>query len=167
MLHSLSTPDIPGALMKTFPLLLALACLLSACTSNYTWSDPKVDLTKRKFYFVEAELADGKNLHQAIASELRTLGYDSDSGYLTLIPSKADTVVSYQSRWTWDFTTYLIELNIQVRDVASGRILASSGYHRPALKGTSTEEVIRTTVAAIFPPRLKDAAKPGTPKAQN
>lgn len=137
--------------MKILACLAALLLLTSGCTSHFAWRDSKVDLRQRKLFYVEPELSDGRNLHQAIAEELRQLGYPADAGYVTLIPKNADTLVSYQSRWTWDFTTYLIELDIQVRDVRTGRIIATSNYHRPALKGTSTEEVIHSAITAIFP----------------
>lgn len=149
--------------MKIAPFLLVILFLATGCDSVYRWKDPKVDLSKRRLFYVEAELSDGKNLHLAIADELRRLGYPARSGVLTMIPDSADTLVSYQSRWTWDFSTYLIELNIQVRDVQTGRILASSGYHRPAVDGTSTEDLIHKVVTSIFPPKQKQPAPPVRP----
>jgi len=136
--------------MKSFIALLSLLLLLTGCTSNYAWKDQKIDLKQRKLFYVESELSDGKNLHLAIAEELRNMGYKTTSGYLTMMPREADTLVSFQSRWTWDFTNYLIELNIQVRDPYSGKIIASAGYHRPAIGGTSTDALIRMTLSKIF-----------------
>jgi hypothetical protein len=141
------------SLTKYVAISLVLLGLLTGCASKFSWVDPKADLQRRKFFYVDSELSDGKNLHQAIAAELRNRGYAAGSGYLTMMPKEADVLVSYQSRWAWDFATYLIELDITVRDVRSGRIIATSGYHRPATEGTSTEEVIRKTLSAIFIPK--------------
>lgn len=141
--------------MKFLPALLAatLLFLSSGCASHYSWSDPQIDLRQRKHFYVESELADSHQLHLAIAEQLNTLGYHATSGYLTMMPRSADALVSFTSRWTWDFKNYLIEINIQVRDPVSGKILASSGYHRPGIGGTSTQELVRRTLAAILPPK--------------
>ena len=157
--------------MKALLFFSTLLVLATGCSTNFAWKDPKIDLRQRKSYYVEPELSDGRSLHKAIAEELRQLGYEADYGQITLMPKTADTLVSYQARWTWDFTTYLIELNIQVRDARTGRIIASSDYHRPALKGTSTEEVIHHAVVSIFAPKsptgttaVKPTASPSAPK---
>lgn len=137
--------------MKTFLVLLTLLCLCNGCATSYRWKDPAVQFQKRKHFYVETELSDGKELHLAIAEELRGLGYNVSSGQLTMIPKDADTLVSFHSRWEWDFTTYLIQLDVQVRDVKSGKILASAGYHRPAIGGTSTTTLIQRVLHEIFP----------------
>ena len=136
--------------MKSILVLLALLCLCSGCASSYRWKDPAARFQNRKHFYVETEPSDGKQLHLAIANELRALGYNVSSGHLTMIPKDADTLVTFQSRWEWDFTTYLIQLDIQVRDVNSGKILASSSYHRPAIGGTSTTTLIQRVLGAIF-----------------
>ncbi len=149
--------------MKIFPALLAATLLiLTGCTSNYAWRDPKVDLTQRKHFYVESELSDGHQLHLAIAEQLRAMGYQATSGYLTMMPREADALVSFSSRWTWDFKNYLIEINIQVRDPVSGKILASSGYHRPGIAGTSTQELLHRTLSAILP--VRTAPPPKSPQ---
>lgn len=140
--------------MKFLPALAAAALLLFAgCASNYAWKDQKVDLTKRKHFYVESELADSHQLHLAIAEQLREMGYTVSSGYLTMMPKDADVLISFNSRWTWDFTNYLIELNIQVRDPVNGKILASAGYHRPGIGGTSSKDLIHRTLATILVPK--------------
>jgi hypothetical protein len=136
--------------MKPFLILLAVLGLTTGCASFSSWKDPKVQLQQRKQFYVESELADGHNLHVTIAEELRTMGYNATSGYLTMIPADADTIVSFQSRWTWDFSTYLIELDMQIRDAKTGRILATVGYHRPGLGGTSTDDLIKRVLAEII-----------------
>jgi hypothetical protein len=148
--------------------LLAAALLLFAgCASNYAWKDPKVDLLERTHFYVESELADSHQLHIAIAEQLNEMGYHATSGYLTMMPKDADALVSFNSRWTWDFTNYLIELNIQVRDPVSGKILASAGYHRPGIGGTSTKDLLHRTLITILTPKTPATAKPETADAAN
>jgi hypothetical protein len=136
--------------MKQFLVLLAVLGLTTACASFSTWKDPKAQLQNRRHFYVESELADGHDLHVAIANELKAMGYNATSGYLTMMPKEADALVSFHSRWTWDFTTYLIELDLQVRDPKTGRILATVNYHRPGIGGTSTEDLIKRVLAEII-----------------
>ena len=139
--------------MRTLLILFAVLSFTTGCASYSSWKDPKVQLQQRKEFYVESELADGQKLHVAIAEALRVRGYKASSGYLTMIPKDADTIVSFQSRWTWDFSTYLIELDMQVRDAKTGKILATVNYHRPGVGGTSTEALIERVLNELVGPK--------------
>jgi len=136
--------------MKRFLILFALLGLVTGCASVSSWKDPKVQLQQRKQFYVESELADGHNLHVTIAEDLRAMGYNATSGFLTMMPKDADTIVSFQSRWTWDFSTYLIELDMQIRDAKTGKILATVSHHRPGVGGTSTEVLLKRVLTEII-----------------
>jgi len=136
--------------MKPFLVLLAVLGLATACASFSSWIDPKAHFQTRQHFYVESELADGQKLHEVIAAELRAMGYNASSGFLTMMPKGTDTIVSFQSRWTWDFTTYLIELDVQMRDAKTGKILATVYYHRPGVGGTSTEALINRVLTEIL-----------------
>jgi len=136
--------------MKHIFLLLAMLGFVTGCSSLASWKDPAVKLQNRSHFYVETELADGRKLHAAIAEELRAMGCAATSGPLTMMPGETDVLVSFQSRWEWDFTTYLIELDLQMRDPKSGRILATVRFHRPALGGTSTQDVIQRVLVELL-----------------
>jgi len=136
--------------MKQFLILLAVLGLATACASYSSWKAPSAHLHERKQFYVESELADGHNLHVLIADQLRAMGYNATSGYLTMLPKEADTIVSYQSRWTWDFSTYLIELDMEIRDAKTDKVLATVSYHRPGVGGTSTEDLIKRVLTEII-----------------
>jgi hypothetical protein len=139
--------------MKHLLVLIAALGLLTGCASFASWKDPGAQFQQRKYFYVESELADGHSLHATIAQELRTLGYNASSGFLTMMPKEADTLVSYQSRWTWDFTTYLIELDVQIHDVKTGKILATVSYHRPGLGGTDTNGLVKRVLTEMIKPK--------------
>jgi hypothetical protein len=139
--------------MKQFLVLLAVLGLTTACASVSSWKDPKAQFQTRKQFYVESELADGHSLHEAIAAELRAMGYNASSGYLTMMPKGTDTIVSFQSRWTWDFSTYLIELDMQMRDAKTGQLLATVNFHRPGLGGTDTDALIKQVLSRIVKPK--------------
>jgi len=136
--------------MKHLLILLAVLSLATGCASFASWKDPAARLQHRKHFYVESELSDGHDLHVTIANQLKVMGYNATSGYLTMLPPDADAIVSFQSRWTWDFKTYLIELDIQIRDPKNGKILATVFYHRPGIGGMSTEDLIERVLTEIL-----------------
>jgi hypothetical protein len=61
-----------------------------------------------------------------------------------------DAVVTYQDRWMWDITMYMIKLDIQVHDGKSGAILANGEAMRPSLQRKSPEGMVEEVVGVIF-----------------
>jgi len=134
---------------KLFP-LLAVVLLLSACADLNVHREPGANLTALKRIYVEHRLADGRGLDLLIARELRRLGYDAANGPMTMMPDGTDAVVSYVDRWTWDFSSYMIELDIEVSDPRTSKILATLRYFRPSLAGKTPEEMVQTTIDPLF-----------------
>jgi hypothetical protein len=118
-----------------FRLLFALAgaILLGGCAQISTRTIPNVDLPGHKRVFVEKRLADSYGVAEEIALELRNLGYDASSGAPTMMPLNTELIVSYDDMWTWDFSTYMIEFDVQVRSARSDKILAMGHYFRPTM----------------------------------
>ena len=134
---------------KLFP-LLACALLLPACASFNIHREPGANLTSLKKIYVEHRLADGRGLDLVIAHELQRLGYDASSGPMTMMPDHVEAVVSYVDRWTWDFSSYMIELDIEVSDPRTSKILATVRYFRPAVAGKSPEEMVQAVIDPLF-----------------
>ena len=63
---------------------------------------------------------------------------------------EVDGVVTYQDRWMWDITMYMIRLNVQVRDGKSGAILANAEAMRPSLQRKSPEGMVEEVLGALF-----------------
>jgi hypothetical protein len=114
-------------------LAVAASLVLCGCTQITTRSLPKTDLSGHKRVFVEHRLADSYGVADEIARQLRAMGYDASSGALTMMPTETEFVVSYDDMWTWDFNTYMIEIDMQVRTARSGKILAVGHYFRPTM----------------------------------
>ena len=139
--------------MKYPVLLLIVLPLLAACSTLSTSRTPAADLGGLKRIHVEHRLADGRGLDELMARELKGLGYEASNGPLTLMPPKVDAIVSYEDRWTFDFTTYLIGFEVAVRDARTGKALASGHYFRPSFSGNDPAEVIAQMLRALFPRR--------------
>lgn len=153
--------------MRSSLRLLALATsllLLAGCTTSDVRRDPRVRLEQRRHFFVESELADGHGIDKMIAAELIAMGYRASSGPLTMLPPEADTVVSYETRWTWDFKTYLIMLNVQVRDAETGRPIGAAYFHRPGIRSMETRTLVREVLDKLLPGKPAPAPlKPAQP----
>lgn len=140
----------PGFLV----LLVAVACLAAGCAQ--ITREGSADLGRFRRVFVEQRLNDNVGAHRMIVQELRALGYEAESGWLTMMPESAQLVVTYDVRETWDFRPYIIELNAAVRPAQDyNRIVAAARYFRPGVTGKSPEAMVRELVAQLFRPAAK------------
>jgi hypothetical protein len=79
------------------------------------------------------------------------MGYDASSGALTMMPGDTELIVSYDDMWTWDFTTYMIEIDLQVRSAHSDKIIAVAHYFRPAMIfGRPPSDMIHDVLSKLF-----------------
>jgi hypothetical protein len=130
---------------------LAGAAVLAGCTHLSTHTLPKSDIGKYKHIFVEKRLADNFGVAEEIARQLRNMGYDSSAGPLTMMPSESDLIVFYEDMWTWDFNTYMIELDMSVRSARTDKILAVGHYNRPSMIfGHPPSSMIHELLAKLF-----------------
>ena len=137
--------------------LLALgfvvAVLLVGCAQFSTRGSPS-ELRRAHHIFVEERLNDNLGIDRTLVAELRARGYDAQRGPLTMMPTNAQLVITYDARETWDFRPYLIELNVAVRPADDyNQIVASSRYFRPGVTNKSPEEMVREVVERLFPVR--------------
>ncbi|HMD61512.1 MAG TPA: hypothetical protein VKG78_08780 [Opitutaceae bacterium] len=112
---------------------MAAAAALTGCSHLVTRSLPNADIGHYKHIFVEHRLADSYGIADEMARQLMEIGYDASAGALTMMPSDAELVVSYEDMWTWDFNTYMIEIDVQVRNARTDKILAVGHYYRPSM----------------------------------
>jgi len=137
--------------MKVLVALLAIVCLLSACSSVHTQRAPGAELGHYKQFYVEHRLSDDRHIDEAIVAELKSLGREASAGPLTMMPQSADAIVTYQDEWAWDFKSYMIQLNIQIRDSRRERIVANGNYQQPSMFTKPPAQVVH----AILLPLLK------------
>jgi hypothetical protein len=126
------------------------ALLLAACGHVNTQIDPSAHLTHFNHIFVEHRLADGRGVDQLVVAELQRLGYDASSGPMTMMPDNAEAIVAYNDVWTFDFTTYLYEFDVAVRDAHTGKEIAVNRYSRPSVVGTDPIKIVNRVIDPIF-----------------
>jgi hypothetical protein len=130
---------------------LAAVAILAGCAQLTTRSLPNANIGHFKHIFVERRLSDSVGVADEMARELRVMGYDASSGALTMLPNEAELIVSYDDMWTWDFNTYMIEFDVQVRSARTDKILAVGHYYRPTMVfGHPPEAMIHALLAKLF-----------------
>ncbi len=149
--------------LRRLALLLPwLGFVLAGC-STHTQVNHAARPDQMHHIFVEHLLADGHNIDELIARELRRLGYDASAGPLTMMPEGTQAILAYQTSWAFDFTTYLIELDVALRDAKSGEEIAVSKKFRPSIIGNDPSAMIQRVVDKIFPPQISGPGLAGAP----
>jgi hypothetical protein len=130
--------------------MLLPVLLLTACASSNSAHAPDADLHKLKTFYVARLPADERGIEKLIASRLTVMGYQCTAGDAQTPAAPVDAIVTYEDRWMWDLTMYMIKLDIQVHDAATGAILANGEVTRPSLQRKSPEGMVEETLGVVF-----------------
>ena len=130
--------------------MLLAALLLTACATSNSAHAPDADLHKLKTFYVARLPADERGIEKLISTRLNVMGYQCTSGDAQTPPSRVDAIVTYQDRWMWDITMYMIKLDIQLHDGATGAVLANGEVTRPSLQRKSPEGMVEETLGVVF-----------------
>lgn len=127
---------------------LAASLLTAGCSSVSTRKVVALDHFQR--YYVERRLNENNHLDELIVAELQRLGRQASSGPKTMMPENTEVLVTYDARWTWDFKTYLIELNLELHTVFPSKKLADGRYYQPSVKPKPPAEAVRGLLVPLF-----------------
>src|SRR5580658_10163236 len=128
--------------MKTFRFLLGVLPMLAGCSQLSTRVAPQVDLSHQSHIYVEHLLTNERGIDQIIARELRKRGYDAIAGSQQQMPDNAQLVIVYNDRWDFDFTYYMIELDLSVNTARTENLLATARYFQPSVTGHSALDMV-------------------------
>jgi len=111
---------------------------------------PGADLSSiDRLYVVHFE-PDRRNLHGVIRDELIEMGFQADSGPGSKIPNDIDAVVTYEDRWFWDLSNYMLRLNIEIRNPKTNYPLAIGESIRTSMARKNPDEMAREVLESIF-----------------
>ena len=129
-----------------------LLTLFSGCVSTSLTSDidPSADLTSLQSFYVVKYERDKRGVEEKIAAELNAMGKNATSGTEPKPPSPVDAVVTYQDKWMWDITMYMLELTIDLRNPESNYKFATGRSYRTSLARKSPEQMIQEVLGEIF-----------------
>lgn len=129
---------------------LLLTLVLTACATSNSARAPDADLRRLKTFYVARLPADERGIEKLIVNRLTVMGYPCTSGESQTSPAPVDAIVTYQDRWMWDITMYMIKLDIQIHDGTTGAILANGEVMRPSLQRKSPEGMVEETLGVVF-----------------
>lgn len=137
--------------MKSFiPFLLAVVLCAGCSTQVSVHEAPKVDLTQFRRVFVEQPLNENHHIDEMMVNELRALGIDATSGPLTMLPDKAQAVVTYNARWAGDFKISLVDLGVIVHTPETNKTLAEARYYQPSAFPKNAAAVVHSVITKLF-----------------
>lgn len=130
---------------------LALAALLVGCMTDFH-ADP-VPSERRAtgtVYYVERHEKDERHLDATIVAALAKRGVAAHSGLPSERPAHVDVLVTYEDRWQWDMSMYLLSMRIDLRDPQTNALLTSGNSMQTSLARKPAEEVVENIVRAFF-----------------
>jgi uncharacterized lipoprotein YajG len=125
--------------------------LLQGCAINRETASvaADADITKLKTIFVVRSAEDERGVYITIAEQLRKLGYSVSTGPASSLPPNTDAVLSYQAKWQWDLTMYLLELKVTLRNPATDALLGTAASYHTSMTRKSTEEMVAEVLAGL------------------
>ncbi len=131
-------------------LLLASALLFGGCASMSSNIAPGADLSKIKKIYVVHLAPDERAINRVIADQLNLMGYQATTGEANAVPTDIDATLTYQDKWMWDITMYMIELNVQLREPKTEIALATAKSYRPSLQRKSPAGMAEEVLSQLF-----------------
>ena len=140
-------------------LLLVAIFLNSGCAVNRATAtlDPAVDLVGIDSIYVTKLAPDKRGVNLLIVDKLKSMGYNVSTGNDT--PSDVEVVVTYKDKWMWDFTMYMLELTVTIRDPKTNFPMASGNSYHTSLTRKSPEEMVSEVIDNIFKQGAGDGKK--------
>ena len=142
----MTTYTIRFALM-ILPSVLSIGCVTTSLTSDV---DPQADLSALESFLVLKLPADNRGIEDLIAAELNRRGRSAVAADSRPDRIDADAVITYQDKWMWDITMYMLELNVEIRDPRTDYMLASGRSFRTSLARKSPEKMVEEVIGELF-----------------
>jgi hypothetical protein len=134
-------------LIRFFAVLGSLLVITGCANTDFSKA-PGTDLSQLETFFVVKLSADERGIERLISDRLNMMGYQSTYGVTP--PEGVDAIVTYQDKWMWDITMYMLQLDVQVRDSKTSRILASGRSYRPSMQRKSPEGMVEEVLTQLM-----------------
>lgn len=127
-------------------ILVGLMLLLSGCVTNQAVVNitPGADLSEIKHIYVEKFAPDERGIDKVIVRQLEHMGYQATSGDVK--PIDFDVVITYEDKWMWDITMYMLQLTVIIRDKESSFPLATARTKHGSLSRLPPEKMVEETL---------------------
>jgi len=135
-------------------LVLCLGVLSSAgCAANRATANasPDAEMGRAKSFYVVTRAEDARGVDALIGDALAKRGYVVKVGEpLPKAPAGTDAIVTYNDRWFWDITMYMVELTITVRNPDNNFPMATGNSYHTSLTRLTPQEMVDEVLTNIF-----------------
>ena len=111
---------------------------------------PEQEFSRVKTVRIVTSATDERGMDRIIASALTKLGFEasleSDASRL----KEVDAVLTYDARWNWDLTPYLLDLKISLRRPQSNELLAVGSSVHTSVTRKSADEMALEVLTNIL-----------------
>jgi len=146
--------------LRNFILYFFLAALVTGCASSLTVDkDPSIQLSTYDTFYIVHQPKDKRGVEKLIAAELTIMGKTATSGAAPEDPEAYDALVTYVDKWSWDITTYMLELKVELRDPRTNYVIANGHSHRTSLKRKSPEGMVKEVLTHMFSTQEKEIVR--------
>ena len=136
--------------VRLFALAGTALLLVSGCAKLTSSVPPGTDLGKLNSFYVVRHDRDGRGINQMISDELSKRGFQVTTGPDSSRPKIVDAIVTYEDRWQWDITMYMLSLTISFRHPETNAFLASAQSYRPSIERKEPREMAKEVIDEIF-----------------
>jgi len=133
-------------------IIFIMVCLLSSCSKVVLKSeaDSETDLSTIKTFYVKTFASDKFKVDKKIASTLNNLGFKATYGSADKPVEPVDAIITYEDRWMWDISMYMLEIDIKLHEPETNFIFASGRSFRTSLARKSAEYMIEEVFRDLF-----------------
>ncbi len=135
-----------------FVVCLVAVVNLYGCAINRASASvsPDVEISQLMKFFVVRFGPDDRFINKLITNQLINMGYEATTGPEDKAPNYVDAVVTYQDKWQWDISMYMLELDITFRNPKTNVLLAVGNSYHTSLTRKSPEEMVKEVLNNIF-----------------
>jgi hypothetical protein len=108
------------------------------------------DISNLRSFYVVQRSGDDHKLDKLIVTHLKSIGYKATSGPRSSRPAAVGALVTYRDSWTWDMSSYMVELDITIRDPKTYYPLAIGNSQHGSLTRLSPEAMVKEVLTNIF-----------------
>lgn len=123
---------------------------VAGCATQNVSHAPGAEVGTIKSFYVQKLAADQRGIDQLFVKQLGGWGYTATAGVEEKPSVPVDAILTYQDRWMWDITMYMLRLNVQIRDGQTGAIIASAESYRPSLERIDPPEMVKEVLQAAL-----------------
>ena len=125
-------------------LIITIFVLATGCSKVVVRSDsdPSTDFTKIETLYVQPLETDERGVYKILNNKLNEFGFTSTTGSLMDPAQPVDAIVTYEDRWMWDITMYMLSIDIHFLDPKTDFEFASGSSYRTSLVREPPEVMI-------------------------